>query len=139
MTAAAVAQEFERAAVLRDRLEGLEWLNRHLVRLRRAAAHSFVYPVVGHDGAEIWYLIRQGRVLTALPRPLDASARAAVATTLTAVFSRERFDPLATEETDGVLLVASWFTRHPAERERTRDWRDLVYSPGANEDPQTPV
>jgi excinuclease ABC subunit C len=126
MTEAAAGQAFERAAVLRDRLEALEWLNRHLARLRRAAAHSFVYPVVGHDGSETWYLIRQGWVLTALARPTDASARAEVATILAAVFARERFDPLTTEETDGVLLVASWFTRYPAERERTRDWRDLV-------------
>ncbi len=126
MTAAATAQAYERAAVLRDRFEALEWLHLHLARLRRAATHSFVYPVPSHDGSETWYLIRQGRVLTALPRPRDPTAHAEAASTLTAVFARERLAPLATEETAGVLLVDSWFKCHPAERERTRDWHDLL-------------
>ena len=109
MEQASATLAFERAGVLRDRLEALEWLTRHLGRLRRAAAHSFVYPVLGYDGSEIWYLIRQGRVLATLPRPMDAAARVEATATLADVFAEENHGPLPAEETDGVFLVASWF------------------------------
>ena len=62
MNAAAAALQFKRAAVLRDRLDALEWLAKHLERLRQAVRHSFVYPVTSPDGSVTWYLIRDGQV-----------------------------------------------------------------------------
>jgi excinuclease ABC subunit C len=123
MHAAAAATQFERAAALRDRWQALHWLTRHLARLREAGAHSFVYPVTGHDRTESWYLIRRGRVVAALARPhREADCRRAAAV-LGEVFAPGHVvpGPLSLAETDGVLLVASWFRRHPAEKQRALD------------------
>src|SRR5262249_45998003 len=56
MLSASAAQQFERAAALRDRLEPLRWLHRHLERLHRARALSFIYPLRSYEGKELWYL-----------------------------------------------------------------------------------
>jgi excinuclease ABC subunit C len=123
MHAAGVALQFERAAALRDRWQALHWLTRHLDRLREAGRHSFVYPVVGHDDTELWYLIRRGRVVGALPRPGDDAGRRLAATIIAEAFAPGRVvpGPLTLAETDGVLLVSGWFRRQPAEKQRTLD------------------
>jgi excinuclease ABC subunit C len=114
MIEASAALAFERAAALRDKLDALQWLNTYLQRVRDAARQSFVYAVPGHDSPVLWYLIHEGRVqgLTAVN---DAQ------TALTAVYAkrRERAAPPTVDEIDEVLLVAGWFRRHAAERERT--------------------
>jgi excinuclease ABC subunit C len=122
MRAASTALLFERAAALRDKLEVLRWLHGHLQRLGQARAqHSFVYAVAGADRRDLWYLIHHGRVAAALPAPRDAPTGAAAAAAIEAVYrqadARQRL--LAAEEIDGVLVVASWFRRHPEERART--------------------
>jgi excinuclease ABC subunit C len=120
MHAAAVAMQFERAAALRDKWQALHWLARHLRRLREAGEHSFVYPVKGHDGTELWYVIRRGRVVAAMPKPDDDDKRRRAASVFAAAFAPGRVlpGPLSLAETDGVLLVASWFRRRPAEKQR---------------------
>ena len=122
MAAASAALQFEQAAALRDHWQALHWLSRHLDRLREAARHSFVYPLAGHDGVERWYLIRQGRVLAALPKPLHAEEHAAAAAMIARVFASRRVmpGPLSLTETDGVLLVAGWFRRNADEHRRAR-------------------
>jgi excinuclease ABC subunit C len=116
MSAASAALAFERAAALRDRLEALRWLSDHLDRLRQAARHSFVYPVAG-AGGESWYLLRRGVVRACVPAPGDEAGRRAAVAALAAVYqARDAAGPPGVEEVDGVLLVASWFRRHPAER-----------------------
>jgi excinuclease ABC subunit C len=116
MTEAAAALEFERAAILRDRLEALQWLHKHLERLREAVTHSFVYPVEGHDGSTVWYLVRHGMVRAALPGLTDAGP------TLDAVYRGNAAGPTGLEEIDGVLLVAGWFRKYKAERKRVLEW-----------------
>ena len=118
MEAAANTQEFERAAILRDRLESMQWLYDHLERLRQAVTHSFVYPVEGHDGGCTWYLIRDGFVRTALPAPCGDASRSRIETTLDAVYRPAAGGPPGLEEIDGVLLVAGWFRRNKEERKR---------------------
>jgi excinuclease ABC subunit C len=120
MTAASAALQFERAAALRDRLEPLCWLSDRLRHVRDSARHSFVYPVAGPDGAEVWYLVRRGRVCAALPAPCDDEGRRSAALLLQAVYGKEPPGPPNLEEIDSVLLVAGWFRRHAAERQRTR-------------------
>jgi excinuclease ABC subunit C len=121
MNAAAQAQAYERAAALRDRLEPLRWLHEQLDQVRRLRADgSFVYPVAGHDGGVIWYLVHHGRAVAAVAAPEDDAARRAAADRLEAVYRREeiRVRLESAEHLDGMLLVASWFRRHPGERAR---------------------
>jgi excinuclease ABC subunit C len=125
MNAASAALQFERAAVLRDRLDGLRWLWRHLERLRQAVQGSFVYPVTGHDGVLTWYLIRHGLVRAVVPLATDEARRQHALATLEEVFEAPTVPgPPGLDEVDGVLLVAGWFARH-------RDERQRVIEPGA--------
>jgi hypothetical protein len=116
----AAALAFERAAALRDRLDDLRWLSRHLERMRQAAENSFLYPVKGSDGSELWYLIHGGRVRAVLPAPRDEAGREAARAAAQATYrTGGAAGPPGLDEIDGVLLVAAWFHRYPAERERT--------------------
>ena len=129
MAAAAAAMAFERAAVLRDKLDQLVWLDEHLDRLRQAARHSFVYPVRGHNGSELWYLIQGGRVRSIVPRPHDEPTRQHADLALTQVYQRTDDTgarPLTLEEIDGVLLVTAWFRRHHGERQRVLTPADAI-------------
>ncbi len=122
MEQAAAAQHFERAAVLRDRLAPLEWLSRRLERLRYARHKlSFVYPVVGPDGDEAWYLIHGARTLAVVPAPTDPERKTAARRAIDAAFRDVRSGWLreAYEHADGMMLVLAWFRRHPAELKRT--------------------
>jgi excinuclease ABC subunit C len=114
MIEASAALAFERAAALRDKLDALQWLNNHLQRVRDAARQSFVYAVPSYEGPVLWYLIHEGRV-----QGLAEVDNAQPA--LTAVYGnqRERAAPPTVDEIDDVLLVAGWFRRHAAERDRT--------------------
>jgi excinuclease ABC subunit C len=121
MTAAAAALAFERAAGLRDKLESLRWLRERLDRLRQVRAeNSFVYPVQGHDGHELWYVIHQGQVKIALSAPRSTEEEHSAACIIEQT-CRDRHGgpgPVPVEEMDSVLLVAAWFRRHPEERGR---------------------
>ncbi len=120
MHAASAELAFEHAAALRDKLQALHWLREQLETLREARAKgSFVYPVQGHDGSRLWYLIRGGWTVTAVAEPADAEGRGRVKGLLEEAYRR---DDLAgaerAERVEGVLLVASWFRRYPEERKQ---------------------
>jgi excinuclease ABC subunit C len=121
MAEAATALQFERAAALRDKVEVLRWLIERLDHVRQAAEHSFVYPVRGHEGGVLWYLIHRGRVVAAVPAPHGDEGRKAAADEITALYSQREIapGPPSLEEIDGVLLVAAWFRHYPEERART--------------------
>jgi excinuclease ABC subunit C len=120
MAAASAALAFERAADLRDRLDVLQWLSDRLRHVREAARESCIYPVRGHDQAELWYLIHGGRVRAVLPAPHDDASRHAAVLQIEATYrgKGEPAGPPGPDEIDGILLVAAWFRRHPAERRR---------------------
>jgi len=122
MEEAAAAQQFERAAVLRDRLAPLQWLAAKLERLRHARERlSFIYPVAAPDGTHTWYLIHGARTLAALPAPTDHALGERARGAIAAVFQQARADWLraAYEHADGMMLVQAWFRKHPGELKRT--------------------
>jgi excinuclease ABC subunit C len=119
MSAASAALQFERAGALRDKLAALRWLVEHVDRLREAARQSFVYVVPGAEGPGLWYAVHGGQVRAAFPAPHDDATRRHAANILAAVYpGGEDAAGLGLDEVDGVLLVASWFRRHAAERQR---------------------
>jgi excinuclease ABC subunit C len=128
MIAASAEMQFERAAVLRDKLELLRWLSGHLERVRQAAQQSFVYPVIGVDGSSRWYLIHRGLVRAALPAPHDADSRSAAVASIESVYQQTSIlpGPLTLGEIDGALLVASWFRRYADESKRTLQPQEAV-------------
>lgn len=122
MTTAAQDLAFERAVVLRDKLNALNWMAQQLDQLRQAQeSNSFVYRIAGPDHRELWYLIHRGRVHAVLPRPRTAAAWHAVERMLTNAYRPKgpASPVLGVKDADQILLIASWFRRHPTERART--------------------
>lgn len=127
MNAASTATQFERATLLRDRLDTLRWLHHHLERLRFAQEHySFVYPVRGPNRRTRWYLIHRGRVLSAQAEPRTIREWQFTQQRLAQIHVQDRVDErLSNDEVDVVLLVASWFRRHPEERLQTLSFKEV--------------
>jgi hypothetical protein len=123
MEIAAASFAYERAAGLRDRIDDLHWLQERLTWLQQARReYSFVYPVIAESGREIWYLIRAGRVWLTTAAPHDARTRKSAVKALDAVFPTKGGPSIVPgEHFDHVLLVAAWFRRYPAERQRVID------------------
>lgn len=114
--------EYERAAVLRDKLKRLEALRAQFKRLRFAVENlSFVYTVPGYDGDDRLYLIRRGHVRAEAPQPKTPDDAAALFALIDSVFTPvERITgQIPTHEIDELLLLSSWFRRFPSELERT--------------------
>lgn len=124
MEDASEAQEFERAASWRDRLEELEWLFGAAARLRAAVEGlSFVYGVKDRAGGpdDRVYLIRHGlvRAEAAWPRtPIEQDAFAAEV-----LHHTRDAEPApaarGAADMDQLLLVMSWFRQHADEFEHS--------------------
>jgi excinuclease ABC subunit C len=122
MRQAADQQQFERAAALRDKLTALDWLNRRLETVRRARAMgTVVYPLEGHNGVWRWYLLHSGRAVTAVmacrsdPHATINTDTASQLIALAEARSR-RWRP--GDWIASVLMLAAWFAKFPAERDR---------------------
>ena len=114
--------EYERAAILRDKLRRLEALRGQFARLRFAVETlSFVYTVPGHEGADRVYLIRRGRVRAELDRPATPADATRLLGLIDEVFTpiEHNTSQIPTHEIDELLLLSSWFRRFPGELERT--------------------
>jgi len=123
MSAAAAREDFEYAALLRDRLERLRHFRDDLVAFRgRVEDLSFTYRVPGFRGDDRIYLIRHGRIRRDLPDPRGARARERVARQIEEVYGEPDRGPsaLKPEEAAEILLVARWFRMNPRERRRTQ-------------------
>jgi excinuclease ABC subunit C len=121
MAAASAALAFERAAALRDKWEALNWLHLRLERMRQIRGQeTFVYPVRGIDGREIWYVIDAGRVVRATPAPQNGEDRRAFVQKIKKPRRRmkDAGSLVPPGEIEQVLMVAAWFRRRPEERQR---------------------
>ncbi len=129
MEQAATAMAFERAAALRDRVQPIQWLRERLGFLKQARdVHSFVYQVAGFAGEDIWYVIRQGRVVMAVPKPETVTRK--VVEQIRDVYAKPIVSSFPVDQIDHVLLVAAWFRKYPAEWSRTLTPEQLA-APGS--------
>lgn len=126
MQQASARLEFERAARLRDKVQRLETLREQFGQLRFAVETlSFLYRVAGYRGEDRVYLIRRGcvRAICASPRtPVEHDALQDLATNIFAATER-RETAVPAHEVDELMLVSSWFRRHPDELQRATSWR----------------
>jgi excinuclease ABC subunit C len=123
MEASSERLEFERAAVLRDKLQRLEGLREQFGRLRFAVETlSFVYTVPGHDGDDRLYVIRRGQVRAEHPAPRTSADRSRIRSLVDDIFKPvERVTgSVPPHEIDELLLLSSWFRRFPQELDRTQ-------------------
>lgn len=127
MEASSDALDFERAAVMRDKIQRLESLREQFARIRFALESlSFVYtlPCPLKSGDDRAYVIRRGRVRAEFPAPRTAAERrsfdARVAELLAPVERASNTVP--GHEVDEVLLVAAWFRKFPKELKRAKEF-----------------
>jgi excinuclease ABC subunit C len=122
MMSAADRGEFEAAARWRERFEALEWLLAATTRARASRELlSFVYRDPGLHGDDKAYLIRRGSVRACYPWPATPIEHEAFRGVVAAEQSRdpEPVAPLAAGAIDEMLLIMSWFRRHPEALRRT--------------------
>jgi excinuclease ABC subunit C len=122
MEAASERLEYERAAVMRDKLKRLEALKQQFGRLRFAVETlSFAYTVPGDGGDDRVYLIRRGRVRGEMTMPKTPDDATSLMRMIDDVFSPTERDTgrIPTHEIDELFLLSSWFRRFPRELERT--------------------
>lgn len=132
MEAASERMEFERAAVLRDKLKSLEHLRAEFIRFRFAVETlSFVYTVPGFEGDDRIYLIRRGRVRGEYEIPRNESDRVRLLEMVEDVFNPVDRDTaqVPAHEIDELLLLSSWFRRFPVELTRSRQARAFAAQP----------
>ena len=142
MQQASEEMAFERAAMLRDKLQRLEALREQFMRFRFAVETlSFVYPVPGHEGEDRVYLIRRGRVRGEFAMPRSEQDRIRLLEMVDDAFGPAERDSaqVPSHEIDELLLLSSWFRRFPAELARSRpakeflsDLPPLQYDPAAD-------
>lgn len=121
MHAAAQAQRFEAAALLRDKTATLTWLTERLDGLKNAQKTlSFIYPIAAADGRTIWYFLHGARVMGCTLEPHDAATAAAALELLQRIYGSDNTQPLldAYEPIDGMILILSWFRKFPRQRRR---------------------
>jgi excinuclease UvrABC nuclease subunit len=123
MQAASDALQFERAAVLRDKVQRLETLRDQFDRLRFAVESlTFAYRVPGHGGEDRVYLLRRGVVRAERPAPRTDDEHVALrelATQVAAATEYRGSTVVPAHEVDELLIVSSWFSNRPEEVERT--------------------
>lgn len=129
MQDASARLEFERAAVLRDKVQRLEGLLEQFGRLRFAVETlSFIYTVAGVGGEDRIYLIRRGCVRAESPVPQTAADRGQLRALVGDTFGGPKGPKGAVpaHEVDELMLVSAWFRQHPDEFAHTRpadgDW-----------------
>ncbi len=128
MTQASANEDFERAALWRARFEQLEWLLAATSRARTAVdLFTFVFHDAGPFGEERAWIIRQGVVRAVYPWPGTPIEREAFRAVVRGELDRPMPTswPLPLERIDEILLVMSWFRRHPDALRRTSpltDW-----------------
>ena len=124
MTTLSEKLEFERAAVMRDKLRRLEGLREQLTRVRVAVESlSFVYFVPGYRNDDRVYLIRRGTVRRELPAP-----RTPLEDELLTAIVQQVFEPAERNSAqvqahliDELMLLAAWFRKRPTEMRRTAE------------------
>ena len=134
MEAASERLEFERAAVVRDKLQSLEHLRAEFIRFRFAVETlSFVYTVPGFEGDDRIYLIKRGRVRGEYSVPRTEADRMRLLGMVEDVFNPAERDTaqVPAHEIDELLLMSSWFRRFPDELGRSRQARAFAAAPPA--------
>ena len=120
MIEASTALQFERAALCRERLEGFEWLANRLRTTRAAQGAELVYRTPGTHGGQVWFAIHQGRVARILNAPSTMAEQKRTLRAFSAIYGLAQIGrtDVSAQEIDHLLLIESWFRRHPEEQSR---------------------
>ena len=119
MREAASREAFESAAIYRDSLKQLSWLDRRLNGLRMAQKHlNGVLEIDARRGRTAWMILRGGKLVSTVPKP-DNEKRALRA--IDAIENAQKGNSeLSTNllEMSLQLIVISWFRKNPKTKKR---------------------
>jgi excinuclease ABC subunit C len=121
-------RHFEQAAILLEDMQVIQWLHRRLQEHANARRElTCVYPVMGENQREVWYLLRRGVVEHAIASPATTTQRNLAIREIHAWYHSEgqvghRF--VRREET--LAIVSGWFRKYPQERRRLLDLKPLL-------------
>jgi excinuclease ABC subunit C len=114
MSQAAAECRFERAAMLRNHLTQLTWLDRRLNDIRLAQQNlSGVLPLASRTRRQAWLVLKSGTLIGSFSEPKSPEQRIRTAQLLTTALNRPLSLPDNLLETHWQLLTMSWFRRHP--------------------------
>jgi excinuclease ABC subunit C len=129
MAQASESQLFEKAALLRDRVELMQWLERRLAYVRTVRERqSFIYTPKNARNQTVWFVIHEGQVVTIFEEPHSRLEIQKALTCLEKVYRHEgrtRAD-IAAREIDHIYLVSSWFRLRPAEKDEVRSPAEML-------------
>jgi excinuclease ABC subunit C len=117
MRAAAERRQFERAAMLRDLVNDLQFLRGQVDRIQRIRRPGcLVYALADHRGRGRWFVLHHGYPAQVCLAPQNAERARRCEALLDAIDEQPESTP--EEQLSFMLLVASWFRRRPVELER---------------------
>jgi len=114
MKEASLAQNFERATVVRDHFLNLRWLARRLKQLESAEKTlNGVLPITGKRYQKLWLIIRGGRLVGSAAAPRDKKGFEAATVKLSSIRSQKFELPTNLMEMNLQMIVMSWFRKYP--------------------------
>ena len=115
MQEAARACSFERAAILRDHLDNLNWFNRRMKALRHAQRNfNGIFPVAALNNRTAWLILKGGRIMGSLAEPRTERQLISAIKQLSEFASQKEQLPANIFEMNLQLIMISWFRKFPA-------------------------
>ena len=113
MKDAALAHQFERAAVLRDHFRNLRWLANRLKQLESAERTlNGVLPVAGKNYQKLWLILRGGRLVGSAAAPRDPQRFASAIKKLDLIRQQNSGLPTNLMEMNMQMILMSWFRKY---------------------------
>jgi len=123
MRAAVAERKYERAAMLRDRMQALERIDLHLRRFHDwSSLANFVYPIHSYlDEAVWWLIVVRGTVVELVPQPRSREEKQAIFEHLTSLenqieTSRRKSEVTGPDDFESSRLLHRWFRHFPEKK-----------------------
>jgi excinuclease ABC subunit C len=115
MQASALGHSFERAAILRDHLDNLSWLDRRMKALRTAErTFNGVLPIQAHKKRTAWLVLKRGRLVGSAAEPNTPNRALTAIKRLSEISVQTDQLPANIMEMNLQLIMISWFRKYPA-------------------------
>ena len=114
MTAAAAKSAFESAAIFRDCLDNLTWLDRRLNGLRMANQNlNGILEIEARRNRKAWMVLRGGRIIATVPKPESVDNADEISERIIASLKTSTELPETLLDMSLQLIVIAWFRKHP--------------------------
>lgn len=113
MEVAAQNCSFERAAILRDHLDNLNWFTRRMKDLRSAQRnYNGIFPVPALNNRQAWLILKGGQIMGSVTKPRTERQALAAIKLLSEIENQKEQLPANILEMNLQLIMISWFRKH---------------------------